>query len=147
MSARLRTSVKRHEYIDKKARKKRVLENSFDVSGPQTITSARAPLDSMTQAKRKRASSLCIVFGLAIAGIYILVSKGIPLMLILLGLKMEDSQMVSTGLQSIQFDNVDKEIVAAVLSLFALISLILRFPEIREVMTELLRILAPRIRR
>ena len=146
MSARLRTSVRSNELTDKRTFKKLVLENSFDVSGPQAVTSAKAPLDKMPLAKRKRASNFSITLGLAITGIYILINKGIPLILIVLGMRTGNSLVMSTGLQSIQFDHTDKVIIATFLGTFALISLIFRFPEIRKTISELLRNIAPYIK-
>ena len=138
MRARFRIS---YERASKKTFRK--LEISFDVSGLQIVTSA---LDRMPAAKRKRASNYSIILGLAVTGIYTLIVKGIPAILIALGMKTGNSQLISTGLQSIQFTHTDKVIIATFLSTFALISLIFRFPEIRKTITELLRNIAPYIK-
>lgn len=147
MSARRRTSVRSYEWTSKRTPKKLVLENSFDVSGPQIATSASAPLDRMPPAKRKRASNFSIKLGLVITGIYIAINKGIAVILTVLGMKIGHSEMMTNGLQAIQFDHTDKIILATFLGSFALIALIFRFPEIRKTITELLRNTTPYIKR
>ena len=136
MSARLRTSLKSYKY------EKFVFE-TFDVLGPQRVASAKAPLNKIRCSRRKQASRSCIILGLAITSIYIALTKGIPLILVIVGMKTDNFQMVSTGLESIQFGHTDKTVIASFLLLFAVTSLILRFPEVRDTIIELFKSIAP----